>query len=61
MPTGVYCVEAWGCRVAYQGGVDGSRVCIDHAVKRTSDWERIRPLIPKRGRWVESFSVYARW
>ena len=20
MPTGVYCVEDWGCRVAYRGG-----------------------------------------
>lgn len=49
MPTGVYCVEAWGCRVAYQGGVDGSRVCIDHAVKRTGDWERIRPVDPEEG------------
>jgi uroporphyrinogen decarboxylase len=49
MPTGVYCVEDWGCRVAYRGGVDGSRVCIDHAVKRPADWGQIRPLDPEEG------------
>lgn len=49
MPTGVYCVEDWGCRVAYQGDVDGSRVCVDHAVKRPDDWKGIRPLDPEAG------------
>lgn len=49
MPTGVYCVEDWGCQVAYPGGVDGSRVCIDHAVKRADDWEKIRPLDLEKG------------
>lgn len=49
MPTGVYCVEDWGCRVAYPGGVDGSRVCIDHAVKHSDDWKTIRPLDPEKG------------
>lgn len=49
MPTGVYCVEDWGCRVVYRGGVNGSRVCDDHAIKRPGDWGRIRPLDPEEG------------
>ncbi|MFQ5881041.1 MAG: uroporphyrinogen decarboxylase family protein [Candidatus Methylomirabilales bacterium] len=49
MPTGVYCVEDWGCRVAYRGALDGSKVCIDHAIKSSRDWERIRPLDPEKG------------
>ncbi len=49
MPTGVYCVEDWGCRVAYRGGVDGSRFCVDHAVTRPEDWGKIRPLDPEKG------------
>jgi uroporphyrinogen decarboxylase len=49
MPTGVYCVEDWGCQVAYRGDLDGSRVCVDHVVKRSGDWKRIRPLDPEAG------------
>jgi uroporphyrinogen decarboxylase len=49
MPTGVYCVEDWGCRVAYRGSLDGSRVCIDHAVKRPDDWTRVRLLDFEKG------------
>jgi uroporphyrinogen decarboxylase len=49
MPTGVYCVEDWGCRVAYQGDIDGSRVCVDHAVRRPEDWKTIQPLDPEKG------------
>ncbi len=49
MPTGVYAVVDWGCRVAYRGGVDGSRVCVDHAVKGPGDWAQIRPLDPEEG------------
>ncbi|MFQ5848056.1 MAG: uroporphyrinogen decarboxylase family protein [Candidatus Methylomirabilales bacterium] len=49
MPTGVYAVEDWGCRVAYRGDVGGSRVCVDHAVKRPADWGQIRPLNLEEG------------
>ncbi|MFQ5656724.1 MAG: uroporphyrinogen decarboxylase family protein [Candidatus Methylomirabilales bacterium] len=49
MPTGVYCVEDWGCRVAYQGDRDGSRVCVDHAVKVPGDWGVLRPLSSEAG------------
>ena len=49
MPTGVYCVEDWGCRVGYQGDIDGSRVCVDHAVKRPGDWAKLRLLDPEAG------------
>lgn len=49
MPTGVYCVEDWGCRVAYRGGVDGSRACVDHAITRPEDWGKIQPLDLEKG------------
>ncbi|MCI0545395.1 MAG: uroporphyrinogen decarboxylase, partial [Actinobacteria bacterium] len=49
MPTGVYCVEDWGCRVAYDGDIDGSRVCVDHAVRGPGDWANLRPLDPEAG------------
>ncbi len=42
MSSGVYCVEDWGCEVAYQGSPNGAKVCTAHAVKTTADWGRLR-------------------
>ncbi len=49
MPNGVYCVEDWGCRIAYQGGSDGARTCTRHAVQRIEDWTRLTPLDSEAG------------
>jgi uroporphyrinogen decarboxylase len=49
MPTGTYCVEDWGCRVAYRGSLDGSKVCIEHVVQASTDWGKLRPLNPEEG------------
>jgi uroporphyrinogen decarboxylase len=49
MSSGVYCVEDWGCRVAYTGLPSGAKQCTEHAVKTTADWARIRPLDPGAG------------
>src|SRR5436309_2765119 len=49
MSSGVYCVEDWGCKVAYQGSPNGAKVCTQHAVKQTADWARLKPLDPGRG------------
>jgi uroporphyrinogen decarboxylase len=49
MSSGVYCVEDWGCKVAYQGHPGGAKRCTEHAVKTTADWARIRPLDPGAG------------
>ena len=49
MSSGVYCVEDWGCRVAYQGSPNGAKTCTDHAVKTTADWDRLRTLDPGAG------------
>src|SRR5215471_17183857 len=46
MSSGVYCVEDWGCKVAYTGSPNGAKQCTEHAVKTTSDWARIKPLGP---------------
>ena len=46
MPNGVYCVEDWGCDIAYQGGSNGARTCVRHAVRRMEDWTGLRPLEP---------------
>ena len=49
MSSGVYCVEDWGCEVAYQGSPNGAKVCTAHAVKTTADWERLAALDPGAG------------
>src|SRR5258705_203099 len=41
MSTGVYCVEDWGCDVAYHGAVNGAKVCSRHAVQTRADWARM--------------------
>jgi uroporphyrinogen decarboxylase len=44
MSSGVYCVEDWGCKVAYTGSPNGAKQCTEHAVKTAADWARIKPL-----------------
>jgi uroporphyrinogen decarboxylase len=49
MSSGVYCVEDWGCRVAYRGSPNGAKVCTQHAVRQVSDWAKLKPLDPGQG------------
>src|SRR5205085_1321217 len=49
MSSGVYCVEDWGCRVAYQGHPGGAKRCTAHAVTRPADWTRLKALDPGAG------------
>jgi uroporphyrinogen decarboxylase len=49
MPSGVYCVEDWGCTVAYRDSPNGAKQCIEHAVKTADDWRRLAPLDPGAG------------
>jgi len=49
MSSGVYCVEDWGCHVAYTGEPNGAKRCTMHAIQRTADWARITPLDPGAG------------
>jgi uroporphyrinogen decarboxylase len=49
MSSGVYCVEDWGCQVAYTGLPNGAKRCLTHAVRSASDWQRIKPLDPGAG------------
>lgn len=49
MSSGVYCVEDWGCKVAYTGLPQGAKRCVSHAVQSTGDWQRIKPLDPGAG------------
>src|SRR5256885_15957094 len=44
MSSGVYCVEDWGCEVAYRGQPNGAKQCVKHAVQTRADWARITPL-----------------
>ena len=63
MSSGVYCVEDWGCRVAYQGSPNGAKQCTEHAVRSRADWARIRPLDPGAGtlgRELETVRLIAR-
>src|SRR5262245_65807638 len=38
MSSGVYCVEDWGCTVAWQGAPNGGKRCTSHAATRAADW-----------------------
>src|SRR6266508_323906 len=49
MSSGVYCVEDWGCRVAYRGSPNGAKTCTEHAVRQVSDWAKLKPLDPGQG------------
>jgi uroporphyrinogen decarboxylase len=49
MSSGVYCVEDWGCRVAYQGSPNGAKTCTQHAIQQVSDWAKLKPLDPGQG------------
>jgi uroporphyrinogen decarboxylase len=63
MSSGVYCVEDWGCRVAYTGSPNGAKQCVEHAVKTTGDWARIKPIdtgAGALGRELEAVRLIAR-
>jgi uroporphyrinogen decarboxylase len=63
MSSGVYCVEDWGCAVAYQGSPNGAKQCTRHAVQGRGDWARIRALDPGAGalgREIEAVRLIAR-
>ncbi len=49
MSSGVYCVEDWGCKVAWQGSPNGAKRCTAHAVTMPEDWRRLAPLDPGAG------------
>ena len=49
MSSGVYCVEDWGCRVAYQGSPNGAKACTQHAVREVGHWAKLKPLDPGQG------------
>jgi uroporphyrinogen decarboxylase len=49
MSSGVYCVEDWGCKVAYRGSPNGAKTCTQHAVGQLSDWDKLKPLDPGQG------------
>jgi len=49
MPSGVYCVEDWGCQVFYDGGPNGAKKCREHAVKSPEDWGKLNILNPEQG------------
>src|SRR5262245_8065617 len=49
MSSGVYCVEDWGCTVAWPGSPNGAKRCTSHAVTRPEDWRRLAVLDPGAG------------
>ena len=63
MSSGVYCVEDWGCQVAYQGSPNGAKQCTEHGVQERKDWARVRPLdegAGALGRELEAVRLVAR-
>jgi uroporphyrinogen decarboxylase len=49
MPSGVYCVEDWGCQVHYTGTPNGAKTCREHAIKKPQNWEKLKVLPPHQG------------
>jgi uroporphyrinogen decarboxylase len=49
MSSGVYCVEDWGCKVAYRRSPYGAKACTQLAVGQVSDWNRLKTLDPGSG------------
>jgi uroporphyrinogen decarboxylase len=63
MSSGVYCVEDWGCRVAYRGSPNGAKQCTEHGVRSLADWARVKPLdvgAGALGREIEAVRLIAR-
>lgn len=63
MSSGVYCVEDWGCRVAYQGSPNGAKQCTEHGVRSLAHWARVKPLdvgAGALGREIEAVRLIAR-
>lgn len=48
-PSSSFCVEDWGCRVAYRGHSEGTSEYIARPVSVAADWRRIEPLDPHAG------------
>ncbi|MFQ3632004.1 uroporphyrinogen decarboxylase family protein [Roseiflexus sp.] len=48
-PSSSFCVEDWGCRVAYRGHSEGTSEYIARPVSVAADWRRIEPLDPHTG------------
>ncbi len=48
-PRAQYHVEDWGGRYRYPGGAHEKPVLVEPAVKSPEEWERLRPLDPRRG------------
>jgi uroporphyrinogen decarboxylase len=60
MSSGVYCVEDWGCQVAYRGSPGGAKECTRHAVVSIGDWAAIKPLDPGTGALGRELEVVRR-
>ncbi len=48
-PSSSFCVEDWGCRVAYRGHSEGTSDYIARPVSVAADWRHIEPLDPHAG------------
>jgi len=49
MPSGVYFVEDWGCRVHYDGAPNGAKKCKEHFIKSPEDWRKLDHLNVDQG------------
>jgi uroporphyrinogen decarboxylase len=46
-PSSSYCVEGWGCRVAYRGHPEGTSEYLVRPIEGPQDWARLEPLDPQ--------------
>ncbi len=49
MPTGMYAVQDYGCRIEPQPGPIGTTRLVESAIKRSEDWARLPAVDPRAG------------
>lgn len=49
MPSGMYCVEDWGCKVGALDPIRGNKKLLDTPIVSPEDWANLRPLDPNKG------------
>lgn len=50
-PASSFCLRDWGARDEWQGDPEGTRRYVHRVIRRPQDWERLKPLEPRRG-WL---------
>jgi uroporphyrinogen decarboxylase len=48
-PASTFCLKDWGMNDSWQGNPEGTRQITNHAIKSEKDWQKLKPLNPRKG------------